>query len=122
MSAFEVYLIMQMDAISSTIVAATAGSMILGPFAILFVCGFAFIEKRIPQRTAIIISGCIATFIVAMLAASSICPNSKTLAAMYVVPAIANNETLSSDAAEIYELAVDRLREVLDAEEAEVPE
>jgi len=49
------------------------------------------------------------------------CPSGKTLAAMYVVPAIVNNEDLRQDSREVYHLAVDFLKGQLKQEHPEEP-
>lgn len=46
-------------------------------------------------------------------AAAVVTPSTKTIAAMYVLPRLANNEQLQKDAGEVYELAVEALKEGL---------
>jgi hypothetical protein len=48
---------------------------------------------------------------------AALCPSTKTLCACLAVPAIANNEALRTDAADIYRLGMERLKEVLDDEQ-----
>jgi hypothetical protein len=42
------------------------------------------------------------------------CPSSKTLAAMYIIPPIVNNEQVKIDAGEIYKAAVEFVKDGLD--------
>lgn len=43
-------------------------------------------------------------------------PNTKTMCAVLTIPAVANNEMLQRDATKIYELGMERLKEVLEIE------
>ena len=52
---------------------------------------------------------------------STFCPSGKTLAAMYVLPAIVNNEELRQDSKEVYRLAVDFLKGQLEQVKPEEP-
>jgi hypothetical protein len=45
---------------------------------------------------------------------SALLPDSKTAAAMYVIPAIANNETIKAESKEIYELAKEGLKKLVE--------
>ena len=51
-----------------------------------------------------------------MFTASWLVPSTKTLAAMLVLPAIVNNETVQEDASEIYGLALEGLRKAVEDE------
>lgn len=53
------------------------------------------------------------------LAGAAFIPSSKTAAAMYVVPAIANNEKIQSLGSEIYDLAVEWMKELKPKKEKE---
>lgn len=44
---------------------------------------------------------------------SALVPDSKTVAAMVVIPAIAQSEAIQKDAPELYKMAIDRLKETL---------
>ena len=50
-------------------------------------------------------------FVVSLLIATLV-PSSKTMATMYVIPAIANSETVQDEASEIYQLAKEALRDM----------
>lgn len=43
-------------------------------------------------------------------------PNSKTVAAMYLVPALTQNETIQGDLEDVYALGMERLKELLTEE------
>lgn len=46
-------------------------------------------------------------------------PNTKTLAAMYVVPSIVNSKAIQQDVPEIYNLAIEKLKETINTKKAE---
>lgn len=48
-----------------------------------------------------------------LLIATAAAPSTRTLAAMYVLPAIVNNEQIQDEAADLYELAKEGLRNVV---------
>lgn len=52
----------------------------------------------------------------ALLAAAALLPSSKTAAAMYVIPAIANNEAIQAEAGDIYKLAKQGLTRLVSEE------
>ena len=57
----------------------------------------------------------------AFLAAWVFIPSSKTIAAMVVIPAIAQSDVIKRDLPEIYSAAVNKLKEELGIKEAEQP-
>lgn len=59
----------------------------------------------------------IATFALPLALIVAFLPSSKTAAAMYVIPAIANNETLRSEAGDLYKLAKEALKQAVGSEE-----
>lgn len=55
----------------------------------------------------------LAIFAVPILALNALLPSSKTAAAMIIIPAIANNETIQKEAADLYGLAKEALTEAI---------
>ena len=49
-------------------------------------------------------------------AVNSLLPSTKTMCAVLTIPAVANSEVLQRDAASIYQLGMERLKEVLELE------
>lgn len=99
-SAFDVYLISILDNVSSISIAAAIMSTIIT--CILFIAAFILIldDAKYNNDIICIVKGLAKKFLIAAVASSFICtfiPGSKTVAAMYVVPAIANSELVSKD-------------------------
>lgn len=99
-SAFDVYLISILDNVSSISIAAAIMSTIIT--CILFIAAFILIldDAKYNNDIICIVKGLAKKFLIAAAASSLICtfiPGSKTVAAMYVVPAIANSELVSKD-------------------------
>lgn len=117
MTGLDVYLILQLDTIISMI-------QILMPLNILYLIT-CFIIYIIFQDT--LKDGFRSFFKWSMIFTvfncfiSLVCltflPNTKTACAIYIVPAIVNNEKLKDDASEIYELAVEKMKEILKTED-----
>lgn len=108
----QIYLVLQADTIINTFQVLTVISMvallILGIFAL--VCDGDDIAK---------ITKCMKILFIPILfcgTASALLPSTKTLAAMIVIPAIADSSVIQKDAPEIYKLAVDRLKSSLQPE------
>lgn len=99
-SAFDVYLISILDSVSSISFAAAIMSTIIT--CILFIAVFFLIldDAKYNNDIICIFKGLAKKFLIASLASSLIytfMPGTKTAAAMYVVPAIANSELVSKD-------------------------
>lgn len=99
-SAFDVYLISILDNVSSISLAAAIMSTIIT--CILFIAVFFLIldDAKYNNDMICIFKGLAKKFLIAAVASSLICtfiPGTKTAAAMYVVPAIANSELVSKD-------------------------
>lgn len=119
-SAWNVYLVMQLDSI---VVAAFGMAVILGIAAIIctIVAAIAGAEgEPLAPRMARATKSVSAAFFVAVLA-SALLPSTKTAAAMIVLPAMANNETLKREADDLYGLAKQALKEAIDAPEPVEP-
>lgn len=112
LSAWDVYWVMQLDSIN-------AGAAIIGVFGTafgaigtgVFTVAVADGEEWAPPvlRLARRVLG---VGVLCAIAAVFL-PSTKTAAAMIVVPAIANNQTLQREAGELYTLAKDALREAI---------
>lgn len=108
MSAWQIYLIGQASSIREClIVLFVSGGLALGFFAI----GLVVTEQKFPRLWYV---GLFAALLSLSLAAFF--PSSKTLAAMYVIPPIVNNEQVKADAGEIYKLAVEFAKDKLQTE------
>lgn len=70
-------------------------------------------ENRILKRNKF------AKYSVIFLLLGMLTPDTKTLAAMYIVPKIANNETLQTEANELYQIFREELRESLKEDDSE---
>lgn len=105
MTAFEVYLIMQADTLS-----AAAGLVAVGFAALTIPALDLHVEEGVSWKAPV------TTFAVAVLAFLFwlLMPNTKTLAAMYVIPAVTSEhavEKIAPEVREVWELAKDALRE-----------
>lgn len=103
-TAFDVYLVMQADSIAGCFAALTA----LACLALISItCYVMSMESYTPDDIKakgiknIKIAGVIAAFSVI---AATACPSSKTLAAMYIVPALTSEKTLATLGPEVKEL------------------
>lgn len=99
-SASDVYLISILDSVSSFSFTAAIISTIIT--CILFIASFLLILDNVEYNNDVIciLKGLAKKFLIASLASSFIytfMPGTKTAAAMYVVPAIANSELVSKD-------------------------
>ena len=120
---FEIYLVLQMDDVKDglTVLCALTG---LTAFFALFVATIGCShdswntqdtrdKKDILRIQAI--KWFKSTLVVAALSAlaATLLPSTKTLAAMLVIPAIANNETVQQEASELYKMAKEALKEAI---------
>lgn len=105
MTAFEVYLVMQADSVVvCSIIAALILALASVPVALLASDGQ--LTWKVPK---VLCSLAAVFFLVAMLT-----PSTKTLAAMYVIPAVTSEhavEKIAPEVREVWELAKDALRE-----------
>jgi cobalamin synthase len=129
-SAWDVYLVMQLDSVSCL-----ANALTLLAFAATAICigwhamsagedHWSWNQQKLPERqefrrklrgSAKKAAAVALTFAVI----TALIPSSKTVAAMIVLPAIANNETVQTEAADLYKLAKKALAEaVSDDDEA----
>ena len=91
--------------------------MLLGVFFLVVACcASATNWDEIPrpvQKCIKILLPMAGVFVLCCILMSIFMPSSKTLAAMYVIPKIANNEQLQKDGGEIYRLAVEFAKDKL---------
>ena len=112
-SPFTVYLVMQADSIKTVAV----GFATITGFAAVITTVFKYFGRDQLTESEVAAMDkwqprvAMATVALAVLAAAL--PPTKTLAAMIIVPAIANSDAIQKDVPEIYELAKDRLKEAL---------
>lgn len=102
-SAFNIYLVMQLDSIRTFFFIGGVVSF-AGSFALF--CAPSFEDPKPKYPLKLLVS--LAAFLVLIYA---LLPSTKTAAAMIVIPRILNNETVQSEAAELYAIAKDALRE-----------
>ncbi|HRO60529.1 MAG TPA: hypothetical protein PKZ27_03055 [Rhodocyclaceae bacterium] len=112
-SPFEVYLIFQLDAIRDTALTVTviAGLAGAGFASVGSMCASAGeitwrTYKRCMTGVSIIFAGALLT--------STVLPSSRSAAAIILIPAIANNEAIQTEANEMYTLAKEGLRSLVD--------
>lgn len=115
MSPWTVYWVMQADSICFAVSLLAAGFGFLAAFA-----GFwwmvATSESKPPTDFLDRMAARFVWFLnvaLMLLFILAFCPSTKTLCAVIAVPAIANNERLQADAADIYKLGMERLKEEL---------
>lgn len=108
-SPWDIYWVMQLDSIG-------AASVLLSIFAVpsAIFTALAAKEGELPWSVPVIL----APFAALLLFAAIFLPSSKTAAAMLVIPAIANNETIQREAGDLYQLAKDGLRELVKPDES----
>ena len=127
-SAWDVYWVMQLDSISVLISGLLAVSAVVcaGLFLVQAVHAgedcWSWNEGSIQERKEFrrTIRGHGARALVAAMffaLASALTPSSKTVAAMLILPAIANNETIQREAGDLYGLAKEALREAVGGDE-----
>lgn len=113
MNAWTIYWILQLDSIGRGLtglyVAAglvTAITVMFGAFAMID--GEEDLKKRCDLLAKRLGAACVALFVVSIFV-----PSTRTVAAMVIVPAIANNETIRKESGELYDLAKQALRDAV---------
>lgn len=114
-SSWEIYWVMQLDAINTT---ATLASFI-GLLAVPLMWGF-ILSGTDGFGIRIAGSGVTAAWMLA-LGIATFLPSSKTAAAMIVIPAIANNERFQAEAGDLYQLAKQGLQKLVADEQDKKP-
>jgi hypothetical protein len=110
---FTVYLIMQADAVCCVlgITAAIAGMALA--FITFSIFDDSSAESAFETFKEMKMKRWWLLWLLALLPVAIAIPNTKTLAAMYVVPAIANSEPIQKDFPQLYDLAINKLKEQL---------
>lgn len=127
-SPFTVYLVMQLDSIGATVTFASVITGVLAAVLFLFASSErgssqSYPDHEISKRQAANADRLFSKVKPAFVCASIFCalsvllPSSKTAAAMYVIPAIANSEAVQNEAGDLYEMAKQAMRK-LTADEA----
>ena len=118
MNAWTIYWILQLDSINSAFFVCpflTLGAIAFIAFVSDGEAVFDESEKRF-YKWPKVVSGICAV----MLFISIFIPSTKTMAAMVVIPAIANNETIRKESGELYDLAKQALRDAVTDKAKEV--
>lgn len=115
-SAWEIYWVLQLD----TIGAAAEISSFLGVFIMPFVAGFLVCEVK--TWPAYVASAALIAAWLVVTAVAVFLPSTKTAAAMFVIPKIANSEVIQAEAGELYELAKQAMRRAVTDEPAKAKE
>lgn len=123
-SAWEIYWVLQLDSISAALSFLSAGGIMIAVALTIWnglsrldtsefplLCNederkAAWASRAAIRRTLLAIS-------LPLFAINAFVPSSKTMAAVIVVPAIANNDAIKREAGELYQLAKEALREVV---------
>lgn len=113
MSAWEVYWLMQAD----TICLGAPPTFIITGLAGLLLVAFMYIECEKHVLATLLGFLCVLSIAIGV-AIGLFMPSTKTLAAMYAVPLVVNNEQLQSDLTDVYTLGMERLKEVLETEKS----
>lgn len=131
-SPWQIYLVMQLDSIRDLFggiaISLIFGSVVIGAFVLMHASDDEYSwnidrkDDRKNKRAGFVRAIRIAfPFAAVCLFAQAVIPSSKTAAAMIVIPAIANSEVLQKEAGDLYQLAKQGLRELVndDAKEGD---
>lgn len=109
-SGWEIYLVMQLDTVRTVF-------FILGGIGALASCFFGFFAFVDDEDQPAILAKKTGIIAVPVLIAAALIPSSRTAAAMIIIPAVANNETIQQEANDLYQLAKDGFRRLVTQEE-----
>lgn len=113
---FNIYLVMQLDSIRDALGALAilvGAALVLGAFMSALITDGDCFKDRVWQRWV----ASLGALMLLVSAVYAFLPSSKTAAAMIVLPALANNETVREEAGELYDLAKGALRSLSESEE-----
>lgn len=127
-SAWDIYWVLQLDSLNATVSLIGVAFLAAGVAALIatgfhagnddFSCNRGKDDERKATRRRIMKIPAVALPASALLfVATGFLPSTKTAAAMYIIPAVANNETLRQEASELYGLAKEALKEAVGHEE-----
>lgn len=114
MTPFTIYLWGIADNVHDMISFAAIVSLVAGMLASIFV--FIALSEGVDKEEKVFLKRLlksILSFAAFSSILSALTPDSKTVAAMVVIPAIAQSEAIQKDAPELYKMAIDRLKETL---------
>lgn len=114
-SAWEIYWVMQLDAIRDALVVISAVG-IVGLFTVCVIAWDSYDDSKIMKRVYFV-----SPLLLITVAAATFLPSSKTAAAMIVIPAITNNERLQAEAGDLYQLAKQGLQKLVADNQDEKP-
>ena len=114
-SPFEVYLIFQLDAIRGAAEGVLLISAIISA-ALIFVGCMAASEGVLSWKLYAYIVAITGSITFGSLLTVALVPSSKSAAAIILIPAIANNESVQAEASELYTLAKEGLRTLVSDE------
>lgn len=109
--AWDIYWVLQLDAINTAAITLT----VLGAAAV-FIAWLAHFDPG--TRLSIAVPMVLTPAWMLVFALAVFLPSTKTAAAMFVIPAIANNEAIQNEAGELYDLAKDALRQAAQPDKA----
>ena len=104
-SAFEIYLVMQLDSIVSALLVIAGAS----GFAAMCAGFYGALEDEDGPKS---FAKRLCVWFVASILLAAFVPSTKTAAAMIVIPAVANSETVHKEAGELYAIAKQALKEI----------
>lgn len=115
---FEVYLVMQLDSISTGLsVSSAASGMVAGFLSMMWFMSVLHEDDDVCRKLTYPLKRALWVLVPCILL-NALLPSTKTAAAMIVLPAITSEEVvrpLGNEARELYDLAKDALRKVVDA-------
>ncbi len=114
MTSEQIYWIMQADTIISACLVSGLVFTLIGGIA-------TFGVMMEGNKQFVVLTLALAMIGLMFLAVATFMPSTKTQAVMYVVPAITKNERLAEDVPELYDLAVNRLKHVLEMKAEVMP-
>ncbi len=127
-SAWDIYWVLQLDSINVVVFILAFGGSI--GTALFWLSGALFLDLAVkfPElasskqeaatgRAQVRVAKRMAAALIPIFVLAALLPSTKTAAAMYVIPAVANNETLRKEAGELYGLAKDALKDAVGHEE-----
>ena len=106
LSAFDVYLVYQLDTISTVF---TIASFLFGMVSIISVLAHFDDDVKLPRKW--MVSALVTHFLIIL--GATLCPGTDTMLKMIVVPELVNSRIVQTDMPELYNLAVESLKKSL---------
>lgn len=114
-TAFDVYLVMQLDSILTVVWFFLISTLVTTVVSFFILCNL-MDDCSSGGEELKSVKSFVKRSVVALVAVSvviAVVPSSKTAATMLVLPAVANNETISKEAGELYDIAKSALKELV---------